>query len=286
MVNWMNSGGALWPRDLLVSLIFLAIVFVIRTLLVRVAAHNAGLSLETRRRWMVNVRNGALLVALLGLVLIWAHEIQTLAISLVAVAAAIVIATKELILCVSGGIWRAASNAYQVGDRIKIGDIRGDVVDINLMATTVMELGPGNQAHQYTGRAVVFPNGLLLSEPVADESYTGTYGVRVLRIPIQLPNDWRLAERLLLDIAFKECGDYLERARVHMAKMQSDEGFDTPTVEPRVAIELPEPDRVDLLLRVPVPAGREGRVTQVILHRFLAEFHHARHSAEHDAGPE
>ncbi len=274
MVDWMNSGDTLWRRDLLVSFIFLLSVFLVRRVLARVVVHVDGLSLETRRRWMVSVRNGMLLIALLGLILIWAPEIRTLALSLVAVAAAIVIATKDLILCFSGGVWRAASQAYKVGDRIKIGEIRGDVVDINFMATTVMELGPGLEAHQYTGRAVVFPNSLLLSEPVADESYTGAYRMRIMRVPIKLPEDWRHAERLLLDIAFKECGDYLEAARTHMDKMRHDEGFDTPTVEPRVLVELPDPERVDLLLRVAVPAGREGRITQAILHRFLAEFYH------------
>jgi small-conductance mechanosensitive channel len=276
MVEWMTFEGSLWVRDLVVSIIFLAIVVALRTLLVRFAPRAEGISLETTRRWMVYIRNGTLLVALLGLVMIWAHELQTLAISLVAVAAAIVIATREFILCFSGGVWRAVSNAYKIGDRIKIGDIRGDVVDINLLATTVMELGPASEPALYTGRAVTFPNSLLLSQPVADESYTGAYRVRIIRVPLPLSGDWGEARRRLLEIAAQECAEYLDAARAHMARMKSEEGFDTPTVEPRVAIELPEPGRVDLLLRVAVPAAQEGRITQAILARFLGQIHEHR----------
>lgn len=272
MFNWMNSHETLWLKDLLISSLFLISVFVLRTLLVRLITHMHGPTHEMRLRWLVNIRNAMLLVALVGLTMIWSNELQTLAISLAAVAAAMVLATRELILCFSGGLWRAGSKAYSVGDRVNVGKFRGDVVDINLFATTLMELGPGNEAHQYTGRAVVLPNSMLLSEPVATESYTGPFSVRVLRIPLTLRDDWRAAERKLLEISYRECADYLEAARLHMKKMERNEGFDTPSVDPRIVVELPEPDRVDLLLRVPVQKGREGRVTQAILHRFLAEF--------------
>ncbi len=270
MLEWMTANNALWMRDLMASTAFIATVIIMRTVLVRLINRPVGLSLETKRRWMVSIRNAALFISVVGLVLIWAHEIRTLAISLVAVGAAIVIATRDFILCFSGGVWRIVSQAYKVGDRIKIGETRGDVVDINFLATTVMELESGTHAHQYTGRAVVFPNSLLLTLPVAAESYTGAYRVRTIRVPLSLRVDWEKARQRLLDVASEECAEYLEAARTHMSRMQKEEGLETPAVEPRVAIELPEPDRVDLLLRVAVPAAHEGRITQKILSRFLA----------------
>jgi small-conductance mechanosensitive channel len=273
MVDWLNNYPNALPRDLILSGIFLIAVLVVRAVLVRAAGNAQSLSLDSRRRWIVNIRNSMVVVALIGLVFIWANELRTLALSLVAVAAALAIATKELILCFSGGVWRTFSKVYAIGDRIEVGPVRGDVVDVNLFATTVLELESGEHTQQFTGRSVTFPNSLLLSSPLATEGYTGDYLVYAIHVPLSVRDDWQRAERLLLEIANAECGAHLESAQRHMNKVRRDQGLETPSVEPRVTLELPEPDRINLLLRFPAQRGREGRITQTILHRFLTEFH-------------
>ena len=60
-----------------------------------------------------------MLLILLGLAMIWAAQIQTLALSMFAVAAAIVVATKELIMCLSGSILRSVTKQYSIGDYTK-----------------------------------------------------------------------------------------------------------------------------------------------------------------------
>jgi small-conductance mechanosensitive channel len=64
---------------------------------------------------------------LLGLVLIWAPQLWTFALSLAAVAVEIVVATKEMILCISGSLMRASPRAFSVGDWIEVADVRGEV---------------------------------------------------------------------------------------------------------------------------------------------------------------
>jgi hypothetical protein len=66
------------------------------------------------------VRNLSIAIVLFGLLSIWAEELRTLAVSLIAFAVAAVIATKELILCASGPLVRAAGDADGIGDRIEI----------------------------------------------------------------------------------------------------------------------------------------------------------------------
>lgn len=113
---------------------------------------------ELRRKWLVQTRNGLILVFLLGLVLIWGQELRTLALSIVAIAVAFVVATKELILCFMGSLVKGGARSFDIGDRIQVKDFRGDVIDQNLLATTIMEVGPGKLTHQRTGRATVIPN--------------------------------------------------------------------------------------------------------------------------------
>jgi small-conductance mechanosensitive channel len=271
-MDWLPFSNSLILPDIVKSLILLAMVLIGRLVLMRAVTHSTSLTVETKRRWVLMIRNVIGVVFVMGLVFIWAHELSTFAVSLVAIAVALVLATKELILCLSGTVLRAGSNAYTLGDRIEISGTRGNVIDQNLLATTVLEIGPGHSSSQYTGRAVVFPNSLLLSHPLINETYMKEYVVQVLTIPLAMEDDWQAAERLLLEIAMSECVSFMEEARIHMKQLEGKAWLDAPSVEPRVSIHLPEPGRIDLLLRVPSPAHRTSRLEQAILRRFLGGF--------------
>lgn len=271
-MNWSPFSNSIILPDIVKSLILLVMVLTGRLVLMRAVTHSASLSVETKRRWVLMIRNVVAAIFVIGLAFIWAHELSTFAVSLVAIAVALVLATKELILCLSGTVLRAGANAYTLGDRIEISGTRGNVIDQNLLATRVLEIGPGHSSSQYTGRAVVFPNSLLLSHPVINETYMKEYVVQVLTIPLMMEDDWQAAERLLLEIAMSECAPFMEEARVHMKQLEGKAWLDAPSVEPRVSLHVPEPGRIDLLLRVPSPAHRTSRLEQAILRRFLLAF--------------
>jgi len=271
MMEWLSDFEPLLPYALQ-SVVLLTVVLALRVVLVRTVLTRQTLPVETRRRWAVNIRNVLALVFVIGLIFIWARQLGTFAVSLVAIAVALVLATKELILCISGTVLRVGVNAYSMGDRIEIGGIRGNVVDQSLLATTVLETGPNHISSQYTGRAVVFPNSLLLSSPLINETYMKEYIVHVLTVPLTTDDDWQAAEKILLDIAKVECGPFMDVARLHMKELEGRNWLDAPSVEPRVSVHVPEPGRINLLLRVPTPAHRTSRVEQAILRRFLQTF--------------
>lgn len=268
--EWFTTSSS--TTKLISSLIIIIAVIVVRTLLVRMVVKAERQFPEARRRWIVNIRNASIFILFVTLLGIWNEQLRTLVVSFIALAVALVIATKELILCLSGAIVRAASKSYAIGDRIDIGGKRGDVVDQDLFTTTLLEIGPGTASHQYTGRAIVLPNSLLLTNPVINETYTQDYTMHVFLIPLNVGEDWQLAEKILLDAARIECGPFLEEARIHMKHLENRQLMDTPTVEPRVTLQIPEAGKVNLLLRIPVPSRRKGRLEQAIMRRFLSEF--------------
>ena len=272
MMDWLTTSDSTLILDGLKSLVLLAVVLIMRSLLVRAVSRNQGLTVEARRRWANNARNTMVVTFVIGLTFIWAHELSTFAVSLIAVAVALVLATKELILCLSGAVLRMGAKVYSLGDRIEIHGLRGNVLDQNWLTTTLLEIGPGQMSQQYTGRAVVFPNSLLLSHPLINETYMKDYIVHVMTIPLAADDDWKKAERVLLDAARDECGPFLEQARRHMKQVEGESWVDAPSVEPRVTIHLPEAGRINLLLRVPSPGQRTSRVEQAILRRFLLTF--------------
>jgi small-conductance mechanosensitive channel len=227
---------------------------------------------EERRRGVVAVRNVAILVLITGGVTIWAEELQSIVFSLVAVAAALVLAFKEIINGLSGSFVRSTTKAFQIGDRIEVNGQRGDVIDHTLLSTTLLEVGPGQHSHQYTGRAVVLPNAWLLTHPTVNETFTHDYVLHPFTVAIGRGDDWEAAEAALLEAAAHECGPYLEDARSHFDRMARQHSFEPMSVDPRVLLRLGDPARIELLVRVPVPARRKGRVEQAILRRFLQAF--------------
>ena len=106
MPAWLPHIDSSAVLDGLSSLLLLLSLLIVRALIVRAISKNPTLSMEAKRRWVVSVRNTMVFVLLVGLLVIWAHELQAFAVSLVAVAAALVLATKELILCWSGAALR------------------------------------------------------------------------------------------------------------------------------------------------------------------------------------
>lgn len=269
-IGWIQFDSSV-VLDGLKSLILLVSVVIIRTLVVRWISRNPAFSMESKRRWVVTTRNSMVFVVLIGLVVIWAHELQAFAVSLVALAAALVLATKELILCWSGAALRVGSKVYAVGDRIQIAGYRGVVLDHDVFATKLLEIGPGQSSHLYTGRVTSFPNSLLLTNALVKENPEQEYGLYTLIVPLKAEEDWRKAERMLLAGAKAECGPFMEEAARHMKMLEQTNLREAPSPEPRITIQLLEPGRVQLVLRFPAPDRGRSRVEQAILRRYLVE---------------
>jgi len=269
MPVWVPHIDSSIVLDSLKSLLLLLTLLITRMLIVRSIARNSAMSMEAKRRWVVTTRNFILFALFIGLVVIWAHELQALTVSLVALAAALVLATKELILCLSGAALRVGGKVYSVGDRIQIAGHRGVVLDHDIFATKLLEIGPGQASHLYTGRVTVFPNSMLFTNALIKENPGQEYGLYILVIPLKDTDDWRDAERHLLDAARAECLPYMEEAGRQMKLLEQTNLLEAPSPEPRITIQLSEPGRIQLVLRFPAPDRGRSRIEQAILRRFL-----------------
>ena len=258
-----------WVGRALVSLATVFGVLLLRWFLLKGVARMPIKSQEMRRRWILQVRNLTLLLLLICLIMIWAQELRTLAFSLVAVIVAVVLSTKELILCLTGSFLKASSGTFSLGDRIDVNHMRGDVIDQTLLSTTLMEVGPGDTTHQHTGRVLVLPNSLFLSTPVINENYTGAYGVHSFTVPIKREQDYLIHEYALIEAAAEVCAPHMTKARASMEYLTRTESVDAPSVEPRVTITVAAPDRIDLVLRVAAPIQSKGRIEQQIIRKYL-----------------
>lgn len=252
-------------NSFVIFLFFVAFRFITIRAIRRLNIHN----LDTKRQWIVQVKNTSVFIFLIGLFIIWSSELQTFALSIVAIAAALVIATKEMILCFLGGMLKTITRPFKIGDRIEVDGFRGVVVNADFLTTQLMELGPLRFAHQYTGKNIILPNSMYLSHPIINETKSYRYVLHTFLVPIPYEFDVKKHQDLLLQAANEECSQYVEKVLQYMEKIDDLEGLEIPTTEPKVAIALPDEKRVDLVVRVPIPSDRSGRIQQAIISRYL-----------------
>lgn len=263
----------IYHKEILATIFLISFFILLRVISNRTIQNLKKMPVENKRNLIVNLKNILYLLFFLGLFAVWFSQIQTFALSVVAVAAALVLATKELILNLLGGVQLTVTRPFKIGDRVEIKKIRGDVISYNFLSTTILEVGPGTLFHQYTGRSIEFPNSFLLNSSITNESYTQKFVVHTFTVPIKRDNgNWKKAERILLEAAEVICKEYMEEAKKHMKNIGKVRNLEPPNVTPRVSIHFPNPEVINLVLRIPALAVKKGRIEQEIIRYFLNKF--------------
>jgi len=207
-------------NQIIASLVFMAAMLAVRFVSNSWLNSRSKMEVEDRRRIKSNIKNGLFLVVLIALIFIWAPALRTFALSLTAFAVAIILATKELILCISGYILKSTSGLIRVGDWIEIGDLRGEVVDQNIMTTSLEELGHGHKKYEYSGRTVLVPNSLFLSTTVKNERFNKRYTYHNFNIVLHPEIPLGPIRDKLLNILTEETEQYAEVAKRYKALIE------------------------------------------------------------------
>ena len=95
-------------------------------------------------------------------------------------------------------VWR---RPFNVGDRIQIGEHRGDVIDVRIFQFTIMEIGNWVDADQSTGRIIHVPNGKIFREAQANYTQAFHYIWNEIPVLVTFESDWRKAKGILLKVA-------------------------------------------------------------------------------------
>lgn len=223
-MSWLPE--TLLSPDVVESLLLIVVVVLVTTLSVRFVRRRTRAAPHVQRRWTANLKNAAWFLLLAGLVLIWAPQLQSLALSLTAVAVAIVVATKELILCFSGSFMRTSSRAFSVGDWVEIGGVRGEVVDHNIFATTLQEI----DGSHFTGRTVVMPNSAFLTSPVRNMNLLRSFAFHNFSITVDPAFN-----------LFREEAAIREVVERHVAPFAADAARANAQIERRSGVDIQEP---------------------------------------------
>jgi small-conductance mechanosensitive channel len=202
-------------KKLLFSVVFILFVLLISKFL-RWLAHRNTWSAESKRIAFWTHQGISMLVTiilLVGLISLWFDNPTTLTTAAGMVTAGLAFALQRVVTSFAGYLLILRGKTFSVGDRITMGGIRGDVIELSFLQTVIMEMGQpaegdvGNpawvQARQYTGRIVRISNAVVFDEPVYNYTREFPYIWEEMRLPVPYDADRAKVEQILLDAARK-----------------------------------------------------------------------------------
>lgn len=260
--------------DLIASLLLILVLWIARAVVVKLIRMRSDLPSHVLRRWIATSRNILLFVLLLGLVLIWAPQLRTFALSLAAVAVAIVVATKEMILCLSGSLMRASTRAFSVGDWIEVAGIRGEVVDLTLLATTLQEFQPNS--YHYTGLRAVVPNSLFFASPIRNLTVVRDYTFHSFAITTEANMDLPGQEGEITAIVERHYGLHREEAARANARIERRAGVDILDPESRIRFSATELGKTRVTVNLFCPTHLAEALEDAVTQEVMALIHRVR----------
>jgi small-conductance mechanosensitive channel len=173
---------------------------------------------------------------LLFLAFVFEDRLGRLSFAIGAVGAGVAVALQDVLASLAGAFSIGFSELYTVGDRIQIGDTRGDVIDIGLLRTTLMETGSWVSGDLYNGRIVRIPNSAVLKGSVFNYSKGFRFIWDEIKVRLTNTSDRQFAKEMLLRVAKEAIGEYLVEAQTSWKVISDDYRSENPPLEPTVAL--------------------------------------------------
>ncbi|HKR56799.1 MAG TPA: mechanosensitive ion channel domain-containing protein [Gemmatimonadales bacterium] len=214
MSDWLQNNLGLSVSvqgQIAVSCIIVLVLLVARRLVLGLVwgqTHDAKL----RYRWQ---KATTYLVSLIGVLLlgrVWFGGFHEAGNFLGLFAAGIAIALKDILVNIAGWLFMIWRRPFLVGDRIQIGTMAGDVIDVRLFHFTLNEIGNWVDADQSTGRVIHIPNGRVLTDVIANYSEGFEYIWNEIPVLVTMESDWERAKQILLEIVQRDSAEIVKAA--------------------------------------------------------------------------
>jgi small-conductance mechanosensitive channel len=161
----------------------------------------------------------ATLIFVVILILIWAETTQQWTTILSVLGAGIALALHEVLLNIAGWVYIVLRHPYSTGDRIDFGDVKGDVIDIRVFQTTLLEIGNWVDGDQSTGRLVNVPHGRIFRDTLYNYTQGFEYIWNEVSVIITFESDWEKARSMLLKFGEEESQDVQQQVKKKIDRM-------------------------------------------------------------------
>ncbi|WP_211091872.1 mechanosensitive ion channel family protein [Vibrio agarilyticus] len=259
----------MWEYKGASSAILITLIIVIRRIaLWRIRGDGDFLS-ESQRSWMSRTKNGTAVLIIVLLFFIWRSEVSEFALSLTAIAVAVVVASKEIILCFTGSIQRASSRSFRIGDWIEVGKLCGEVIEHNMMATVIQEIDLNHGQYHYTGKTATLPNSMFFTYPVKNFNFMKRYVYHNFEIIVpKFCNLYPLVP-LLVEKIEEHCHYFADVAHRYNAVIEKHAGVDLPGAEPHIHITSGQTGEQIVHVMIFCPTERANHLENLIRADFM-----------------
>ncbi|MBN1432077.1 MAG: mechanosensitive ion channel [Methanomicrobiaceae archaeon] len=220
------------------SLLFTAVIITIY----EIVTNRVAKRVIKDRRTQYTFNKGFLIISGIVFVVlmlqVWIENTESLVISYGIIAAGIAIALQDLFRNFVGGIIIALTGVYKIGDRVEVDGISGDIMDVGIMNTTMMEIRGWVDADQPTGRIVVMPNSVVITAKIYNYTKDHNFVWDEITVPLTYDSDWKAAIENFLEIVRKETGDLTIQAEKEVDRLGEKYYLPRKVTEPAVYVKL------------------------------------------------
>ncbi len=214
---------------------------------------------KSRYRARKAISFGIFLVVLLFLSVVFSDRIGGLTVAFGVAGAGIAFALQEVIVSVAGWVAISFGDIYKTGDRVRLAGVVGDVIDISVIRTTLMECGDWVNGDLYNGRVVRIANSFVFKEPIFNYSGDFPFLWDEVTIPIRYGCDIDDVRSLLARSADEVVGDFARSALQVWSDIQRKYLVESAGVVPMITIR-PDENWITFTVRYVVDFKRRRSV--------------------------
>jgi len=209
-------------------------------------------------------------ILIVSLIPIWAGSTKQWATVFSVVGAGIALAMRDVLLNIAGWFYIVIRRPFREGDRIEIDNIKGDVIDIQLFQSTLLEIGNWVKGDQSTGRMILLPNGKIFQSPLHNYTKGFEYIWDEVSICVTFDSNWKKAEEILLTVGDDMSKDIQNRVKGRIKKLESKYLIYYTTFTPIVYVSVEE-SGVQLTLRFLTETKRRRECENIIARSVMDE---------------
>ena len=174
------------------------------------------------------------------ILMVYSDKLGNIGVTLGVVGAGIAFALQEVIISLAGWLNIMITGVVGVGQRVKIGAVKGDIIDIGVMSTVIMEVGDWIDGDLYNGRIVTVANSFVFKEDI--HNYSGEYPFLwdEIQIPIRSESDYTLAREIFSGVLDNICKDYAVQSKAGWEELTNKYRVEEAQVEPMISLKFDE----------------------------------------------
>ncbi len=184
--------------------------------------------------------------------------------------AGVAFALQEVIASFAGWLAIMFGGFYKPGDRVQLGGIKGDVMDIGVLRTTIMETGQWVDGDLYNGRIVLIANSFVFKEPVFNYSGDFPFLWDEIKLPIKFGSDYAKTKELLTRVGMEIAGELPTLSKEKWNRLQNNFRLEDAQTEPMVSL-IANDNWVEFTLRYVVDYKKRRATKTELFTKILSE---------------